>query len=307
MTDTSGFSYKGGSIDDQIVSDAIGGAGANLEAEVLSPRRPVVSSKKRTRQIAALIVLLMVGGSGIMLFKGQGVPVSPDVAKLIARSEDAAAQMAAGTPAPPAPPAAVPAAAAPDPVVPAPVSPVPSPASVSPMDVVAVTPASTVPAVLPAAPASPPVSLPEKPVVVDPAPAQVAAKAALESDLKALEEKVTGKKKELADLDEKIVAAKKTVSSLASAAPKVASTPKETRAQAAPPAKPAVAKQVSVPQQGLNRVFAILGDGVVLMDGDVISVGESSPKIGGILTRVNASANQVEVSGTTRNVLVEQR
>lgn len=308
MTGNTGFSYKGGSIDDQIVCDAIGGAGENLEAEVLSPRRPVANSKKRTRQIVALMALLVVGGSGVLFFKGQGVPVSADVAKLIARSEDAAAQMASGTAAPAAPaPAVAPSVA----TEPSPVEPVASVPAAGPVAGAVAPESSPVAAsVVPVAPTSVPVAIPEKPVAPDPVAVQEAVNAAMgamQADLKGLEEQIAGKKKELSALDEKIAAAKKTVSSLASAAAKATQPPKETRTQATAPVKPAATKQAAVPQQGLNRVFAILGDGVVLMDGDVVSVGESSPKIGGILTRVNASANQVEISGTTRNVLVEQR
>lgn len=317
------FTYEQQNIDDQIVSEALGGDArvVDVEATVVGQPKPARRNKTRTVMYILVAGLLVLGSLGVYLKDRREMNVSPDLAAIMANAAKPAAEThGADAPVQQTSPgaedqeaataqggeagaeAAAPGAA-------------PDGVAVPPGDgaakVVLEAPSTTpsVPTDSQAVTASP-VSVPAVGVVAPQVPPLDSAANAASQDaqrkLEKLNADIAARKTELDALNAKVGEAKKVLASTMAeekeAKARVAAAKREAQKLAA---KPAPAKPAQAAQKPVDRVMAILSDGVVLHDGDVIDVGTSSPKVGGRLTAVNPAAGLIEVNGEARRVVVD--
>lgn len=292
-------------IDDKIVSEALGNERVVIDAvESPSEPKPKMSSKGKGKTRKALSILgvgaALLAGVGVFVSNEKAPNLSPELAHLIASGKGAEQQPEAA-PAPAttggeeiAPMAAkevLPETAAGG-----------SPEMASPMPLGAEPEKEKGQVVVAAAPQA--AAPTQAAVAVTPAPVEAAARVAntqeqdlllsLKEEVASLKKTVAGLEKDKSDLKNQVAALQKgpvkPVAVVAKPAPKPVQKPK-------PAAKPAV--------EPVKKVMAILSDGIVLHDGDVIDVGTASPKVGGKLTGVSPSTGTIEVNGEARHVVVD--
>lgn len=297
------YSAPDRSIDDKIVSEALGSERVVIEAVDATPSpKPAkaekgVKGKSRTRKALGVVVAgaALLLGAGVFLGGGQAPKLSPELVALLENGKGAV-------------PAPEEVSQQPAPDLSAPVQPEdevpPAMDAVTPLAVQAAPPsgAPAAPALKgSAAPSVAPSMSPVDPVV--PVAAPVASDQSLLLSLKheveQLKKTVAALEQEKIDLKDQVAALKKPenkpVAAPVKPAPKVVPKPK-------PVAKPVASKPAVEP---VKKVMAILSDGIVLHDGDVIDVGTSSPKVGGKLTGVSPATGAIEVNGEARHVVVD--
>lgn len=317
------FSYDQGgnnAIDEAIVRDALGASNVmDIEVEEASQgNKSGAASVSRKRKVRRLVllgagVLVVIGGGAAFVAGGGTKSMSPELASLAAKPiASILAEPAAAPAAPPSAPvgdaaqqSAVVAGQAS--VVPPTVEPsAPSPASagqaekgsgqeVAQPTVQSSSPASSVsPGSLAAAVAAP---------APDPGRAVAGVDPEITRMMAEQNKAIAGISRELAEL-RGVVAQMKEGSQKPAAKERVAATEVPAKAEVevgqkkgASPAK----------QPAFTKVFSILSDGVVMMNGDVIRVGETMPKTNVRLTRVDPSTNTVSIEGVDRHVQVEER
>lgn len=296
-------------IDDKIVSEALGSERVVIDStEAVSEPQPAKAGGKRKSKTRKALAALGVGavllvGAGMYASNGQAPKLSPELAHLLATGKTDAPPPEAAAPsipvaepdfverdeADPGPETMAPAALAVAPagaasqdspaVAPAPVSVAAQPEAVAP------TPAPAVTAPTPAVAATPP-SAPDQALLLS-----------LKKEVEQLKKTVADLEKDKSDLKTQVVALQK-----AEAKPVVAKPVSKPVQKPKPAPRPVVAKPAIEP---VKKVMAILSDGIVLHDGDVIDVGTSSPKVGGKLTGVSPSTGAIEVNGEARHVVVD--